>query len=165
VQFAELQPNFEYQILVHNTTINQKKNSLKTAKLPTSTMAIVRIIADSETPNIFISLEDVPVVLSDVRRALPELTKELRKKWPVDNVHIEERRPRLKNPIEVTQLIQAAAIGLVVVFGTNFTKAVATKLGDGIGEEITPHVIRWLKSCFKKSKTARSKPRSKRKKG
>ena len=102
---------------------------------------LVRVVGAREPEQLFISIEDIPLVLADLRRSLPELAAELRGKWQVETVYIEEQKPRAKNPIDPAQIIPAACIGLVVVFGSAVLKAAGTKIGDAIGDEIIgePH--------------------------
>jgi hypothetical protein len=97
---------------------------------------IVRVITAKEPQQVFIPIEDIPLVLSDLRRSLPQLREELCRRWPVETVHLEERRPRRKNPLDPLQVVEAACIGLVVVFSSAVLKAAGTKVGEGIGDGI-----------------------------
>jgi hypothetical protein len=112
---------------------------------------IVRVITAKEPEQLFVSIEDIPLVLSELRRLLPQLREELHRKWPVESVHIEERTPRRKNPFDPMQVVPAACIGLVIVFSSAVLKAAGTKIGEGIGDGIKPFVTRWLKERFAKS--------------
>ena len=112
---------------------------------------VVSVVTAKEPEHVFIAIEDVPVVLSELRRSLPQLRDELCRRWPVDSVHIEERRPRRKNPFDPLQLVEAACIGLVVVFSSAVLKAAGTKVGEGIGDGVKPFVTRWLKKQFAKA--------------
>jgi hypothetical protein len=47
---------------------------------------VVRVVVGPEPEQVFVPIEDIPLVLSDLRRSLPELTAELRSKWPVETV-------------------------------------------------------------------------------
>jgi hypothetical protein len=116
---------------------------------------IVSLVTTKEPEHVFIPIEDVPVVLSDLRRSLPQLREELCRRWPVDSVHLEERRPRRKNPFDPSQVIPAACIGLVVIFSSAVLKAAGTKIGEGIGDGIKPFVTRWVKGRFAKSNKGR----------
>ena len=70
---------------------------------------IVRLVSGGEKyEEVFISIERTPVVMADVRRILPQLKKELRKKWPVENVQIESRIPFRRNPYDPSQIVEAA---------------------------------------------------------
>ena len=106
---------------------------------------------------VFVSLEDTPLVLSDVRRELPQLKRELRKKWQVLHVEIENRIPRRKNPHIATELVRLACVGVVVSFALPAAKAAGTKIGEAVGEEIAVYVRGWIrrvgrgKSTVKKS--------------
>jgi len=95
---------------------------------------VVSVVTPKEPDHVFIPIEDVPVVLSELRRSLPQLREELCRRWPVDSVHLEERRRRRKNPFEPSQVIPAACIGLVVMFGSAVLKAAGTKIGEGVGD-------------------------------
>lgn len=112
---------------------------------------IVRVVTAKEPEQVFIPIEDIPLVLSDLRRSLPELREALRPRWPVETVHLEERRPRRKNPFDPLQVVEAACIGLVVVFSSAVLKAAGTRVGEGIGDGVKPFVTRWLKKRFAKS--------------
>jgi len=116
---------------------------------------VVSVVTAKEPDHVFIPIEDVPVVLSELRRSLPQLREELCRRWPVDSVHLEERRRRRKNPFEPSQVIPAACIGLVVIFSSAVLKAAGTKIGEGIGDAIKPFVTRWVKGRFAKSKNGR----------
>ena len=112
---------------------------------------IVRVITAKEPEQVFVPIEDIPLVLSDLRRSLPQLREELRRRWPVEIVDLEERRPRRKNPFDPLQVVEAACIGLVVVFSSAVLKAAGTKVGEGIGDGVKPFVTRWLKKQFTRS--------------
>jgi len=116
---------------------------------------IVRVVAGGEPEQVFIPIEDFPVVLSALRKSLPELEERLKEKWPVESVHIEERRPRLKNPTGPSQLIAPACIGVVVIFGTAMLKAMGSKIGDAIGDGLKPYVTKWVKAQFQKPKKSK----------
>ena len=116
---------------------------------------IVRVLTAGDPDHAFVSIEDIPLVLSDLRRSLPQLREELCRRWPVESVHLEERRPRRKNPFDPLQVVEAACIGVVVVFSSAVLKAAGTKVGEGIGDGIKPFVTKWLKSRFGKSSTRR----------
>jgi len=118
----------------------------------------IRVVSAKEPTQVFIPIEDVPVVLSELRRSLPLLRQELSERWPVESVHVEERRPRLKNPFDPSQVIPAACIGLVVIFSSAVLKAAGTKIGEGIGDGIKPFVLRWVKARFPKSKKRLAAP-------
>ncbi|MGB4783869.1 MAG: hypothetical protein WAQ77_04070 [Candidatus Acidiferrum sp.] len=124
---------------------------------------VVSVVTTKEPEHVFIPIEDVPVVLSELRRSLPQLREELSRKWPVDSVQLEERRPRLKNPFEPSQVIPAACIGLVVIFSSAVLKAAGTKIGEGIGDGIKPFVTRWVKGHFAKSSKGRIASNTKKK--
>ena len=95
---------------------------------------IVQVITARDLDHVFVSIEDTPLVLSDLRRSLPQLREELCRRWPVESVHLEEQRPRCKNPVDPLQVVEAACIGLVVVFSSAVLKAAGTKVGEGIGD-------------------------------
>ena len=111
----------------------------------------VRVITDREPEQVFIPIEDIHLVLSSLRRSLPQLREELRLRWPVESVHVEERRARRKNPFDPLQVVPAACIGLVIIFSSAVLKAAGKKIGEGIGDGIKPFVTRWLKNHFAKS--------------
>ena len=111
---------------------------------------IVRLITAKEPEQLFISIENFSLVLSELRRSLPQLREELHRRWPVESVHIEERTPRRKNPFDPMQVVPAACIGLVIVFSSAVLKAAGTKIGESIGDGIKPFVTKWLKSRFGK---------------
>jgi ribosomal protein S19 len=118
-------------------------------------MAIVRVVGGgAPTKEIFVSVEDMSLVLADVRRALPKLKRELSRKYRVEGVELSSRIPRLRNPIEPSQIIVPACVGIIV--------HVVTKAGDAIGVKISKHVGRWLKEFSKTRKSGRAKQLSKR---
>ncbi len=122
---------------------------------------IVRVVTDKESDaEVFVSLEQALLVLGDVRATLPQLREQLRQKWDVTNVQIQNRIPRLRNPFNPLQVVEAACIGLVVSFTVPAVRAAGKKIGDAIGDEIAKHVRRWIRAIGK-PRSARS-TRSKR---
>jgi hypothetical protein len=103
-----------------------------------------------------VSLERAPVVLADVRKALPQLKKELSKHWRVQWVDIENQIPRVKNPHDPTNIIKAACIVLTVKFGLEAVGSAGKEFGNIAAKEISKHVRLWLKR-FAKQKTRRRK--------
>jgi len=123
-------------------------------------MPIVRVVGgEPPTKEVFVSVENVPLVLADVRRALPKLKRELSRKYRVESVKLSSRVPRLRNPIEPSQIIVPACVGIVVYVLGPAAKAASTKVGDAIGDEIVKYVRRWLKGFSKKPRRrGKSKP-------
>lgn len=117
---------------------------------------IVRLVSGGEPrEDVFISLERSPVVIAEVRRALPQLKKELRKKWPVEGIQIETRLPRLKNPCDLSEVLETACVGLLVSFVLPGVRAASKKVGEAIGDEISKHVRRWIRTIGKSRPTRR----------
>lgn len=113
-------------------------------------MPIVRVVGGRPpTKEVFVSVEDMPLVLVDVRRALPKLKRELSREYRVESVELSSRVPRRRNPIEPSQIIVPACVGIIV--------HVVTKAGDAIGVKISKHVGRWLKEFSKTRKSGRAK--------
>jgi hypothetical protein len=123
---------------------------------------IVRVVGGEEPEQVFIPIEKFPVVLSHLRKSLPELKERLEKKWPVESVHIEERRSYRKNPIDPSQLVVPACIGVVVIFGTAILKATGSKIGDAVGDGLKPYITKWVKAQFQKSKKPKGLQRKRR---
>ena len=115
---------------------------------------IVRVVGGGEPKQVFVPIEDFPVVLSDLRKSLPELETRLKEKWPVESVHIEERRSYRKNPIDPSQLVVPACIGVVVILGTAILKATGTKIGDAIGDGLKPYITKWSQGAVPKVQEA-----------
>jgi hypothetical protein len=108
---------------------------------------IVRLVGGGEPcEEVFISLERTLIAMADVRSTLPQLQKELRRKWPVEHVRIETRIPRLRNPYDPSQVLEAACVGLVVSFTLPAVRAASRKVGEAIGDEIAKYVRRWIRS-------------------
>ncbi len=117
---------------------------------------IVRLVSGGELcEEVFISLERTPVAMADVRSTLPQLMKELRKKWPVEHIQIENRIPRLRNPYDPSQVVEAACVGLLVSFTLPAVRAASRKVGEAIGDEIAKRVRRWFRSIVKSSPARR----------
>lgn len=117
---------------------------------------IVRLVSGGEPyEKVFVSLEQTPVVMAEVRRTLPQLKKELRKKWAVENVQIENRIPRLRNPYDPTQIVDAACVGLLISFTLPAVRAASKKVGEAIGDEIAKRVRQWIRSIGKSSPARR----------
>jgi hypothetical protein len=129
---------------------------------------IVRVVGgEPDEIEIFISIEDVPVVLADLRRRLPELTDELRKQWPVERVAIRERSPRRRNPSVALQFIPQAYFGIVVTLGHAILAGIGAEVGRKIlksaqVKRISQSVRKWVKAQFRKRKPARSLSRASR---
>jgi hypothetical protein len=117
---------------------------------------IVRLVSGGEPrEEVFVSLERTPVVIAEVRRTLPQLEKDLRKKWPVESVRIESRLPRLRNPCDLSQVLDTACVGLLVSFVLPGVRAASKKVGEAIGDEISKHVRRWIRAIGKSKPTRR----------
>jgi hypothetical protein len=113
-------------------------------------MPTVRLIGGGEPDGeVFISLEHAPVVLADIRAALPRLKKDLSaRSWPIDSVVIENRLPRRRNPVDPTQITrlgEVACVGILIRFFHTAAQAVAKKIGDAAGEEISEYVRNWIR--------------------
>jgi hypothetical protein len=106
---------------------------------------LVRLITSKEPDGmVFVSLEDTPVVLANVRRSLPALKKEIENKWPVriEGIDITNFRPRRNNPVDLSSVLAHPGAVLALTFAFYFTKTAGTNIGDGVGKEITAHVRR-----------------------
>jgi len=111
---------------------------------------IVRLVGGGPpTKEVFVSVERIPVLLADVRMAIPKLKKELAKKWNVEDVAIEARRPRRKNPYDPKQIIELACVGIVARYVVG--PVLKTGVADPVGAKLKKYVTRWLKK-FDKSK-------------
>jgi len=115
----------------------------------------VRVVQYEEDP--FISLEETPIVLADLRTALPRLRKALMIRWPVINaVEIENRRiTRRRNPYDPTQIYSDAVLGIAIyifsrparIFLDEVARGAGKKVGPAVGEEIVAiikYVRRWI---------------------
>jgi len=99
---------------------------------------------------VFVSLEDTPIVLADIRAALPQLGEILTARWPnITGVEIINRRiTRRRNPHDPTQVLANAVLCIAVYFCTRpvtrpvqifleeAARAVAKKVGDSVGDDI-----------------------------
>ena len=101
-----------------------------------------------------VSLERTPLVLADVRNALPQLKKQLSKKWSVVWIDIGIERPRLRNPHDPTQIVKAARVVLTTAFSLGVAGA-STEFGKIAAKEISKHVRRWIKNFGKQKKRKR----------
>jgi hypothetical protein len=116
-------------------------------------MALPSSIKSAERrESLFISLEHETIVPARVRAALPQLQNELRKKWPVEDVEIENRMARRTNPFNPHEILAPHGIGLVVLFGRSVAISAGFKVGGTVGSQITAHVLRWIRS-FGKTKS------------
>ena|SRR5712691_9611989 len=107
---------------------------------------IVRLVNPAEFDSeVFISLENIPIVLADLRRALPQLRNRLRSRWLVQTIEIENRIPRLRNPFDPSQIIVPAGVGLLITFSAAAAKAAGTEFGAVVGREIAAYVRRWIR--------------------
>lgn len=129
-------------------------------------MPTVRLIGvgPQRDGEVFVSLENIPIVLAEVRSTLPQLKKELSNRWRVDDVRIRERIPRRRNPWDPTQASSAVdlGIGIIVLFFVDAARATAERIGDNVGDEISRYVKRWLSKRNKDYGTKKKhKPRAK----
>ena len=118
---------------------------------------IVEILGDRKKySEVFVSLERTQALLTDLRRNLPQLKAELSSDWQIENVQIENRIPRLRNPYDPSQVVKAACIGLLISFTLPGVKAISKKVGEAVGDEIAKRVRRWIRS-IDRSPRARGK--------
>jgi len=98
---------------------------------------IVEILGDRKKySEVFVSLERTQALLTDLRRNLAQLKAELSSDWQIENVQIENRIPRLRNPYDPSQVVKAACIGLLISFTLPGVKAISKKVGEAVGDEI-----------------------------
>ena len=122
----------------------------------------------------FISLEETPVVLADIRAALPRLRKTLMTRWPlIKAVEIENRRIiRRRNPHDPTQIFRDAAFGIAIYIWSRpariFLDEVAREAGKRVGPEVgrqavaaTKYEERWAKRMSDRVAGRSRKPRPK----
>ena len=122
-------------------------------------MAIVQLVGRIPTKEAFVSVEQVPLVLADVRKALPELKRELAKKYRIEAVELTARQPRLPNPMSRRKVIITAAVGILVTYVVGpAAKAASEKVGEAIGDAIVKFVRGWLKQFVKQGRD-RPEPR------
>jgi hypothetical protein len=108
-------------------------------------MTIVRVYGegphnDPETcvAEEFVSLEDTPLVMAEIRAALPQFKAALMARWPIiTGIQIENRRiTRRQNPFDPAQAAMDATIGIVIVFFFEAAKAAGKKVGEATGDQI-----------------------------
>jgi hypothetical protein len=116
-------------------------------------MPTVRVYGDAEgrpEGEVFISLEQAPIVLANIRAALPHLRANLRKRWPVERVEIDIRLPRLQNSSDTwsflshSHVIADVGVGILVLYLAEAVRAAGKKTGEAAGKEIAGYVRRWL---------------------
>lgn len=104
-----------------------------------------------------VSLERTQLVLADVRKALPQLKKELSKQWPVIHVEIDYRRPRARNPFNPSDVVKAACLLLMIRFLYSAADSAGKETGTTTSREILKYVQRWLKNLGKRKTTKRAR--------
>jgi hypothetical protein len=136
-------------------------------------MSPIARIVDVDDPRecVSISLEHTQLILADLRSGLPELERQLRRKWPtLVRVKIEDVVPRRKNPIDATSArelatqVASAGLHLVAIFGA----AVAARAGVAFGKEaMTPPakevgklLKQWVQKFTKTKKRKRRRTRT-----
>lgn len=112
-----------------------------------------------------ITLRGVPISVSELRRALPKLTAELREKYPtIRDVRIEEPEPLrhrkdrayyAEGRYAATFALSAAHV-LVITLGYGILSGVGSEIGKTATQKIKKYVQQWLRKL--------SKPKRKRKK-
>ena len=112
-------------------------------------MGKTRIEVGEEDP--FISLEETPVVLADVRSALPRLRKTLMTRWPsINAVEIENRRiTRRRNPHDPTQVVRDAALGIAIYIWSRPARIFLDEVARGAGKKAGPEVGRQAVAAMK----------------
>jgi len=142
---------------------------------------IIRLVGGGEphgdkppTPTVSVSLEHAKIVLASLRKQLPALKAQLRRRWPsVNEVQIEYALPtRLKNPIDAATVraflaeIGHDALRLVVIFGAGFAGRAGMALGKEAmtppAKEVGKFLCQWVERLTKrkpKKKSRKSKGR------
>lgn len=104
--------------------------------------------------SVSVSLEQSPLVLADVRKALPQLKKELSKRWPVLWIDIENQIPRRRNPYDAGEVVKAACVVLIIAFA----KGGVEELGKKTVNAVTKYVQNWIAELGRnRSKNSRRK--------
>ena len=134
-------------------------------------MVKVRLVTGGEPDEqvISVSLGNKPKIISDIRRALRSLRKQMRKRWPtLTNVEIRPRvPPRLKNPVDVTQYYVAhawiadARLILAAIFTSQIAVDFAKEALKPSAKEVGEYLLRWLRK-FTKPKSRGTKKRKRR---
>ena len=126
-------------------------------------MVKVRLVTGGEPDEqvISVSLGNKPKIISDIRRALPSLRKQMRKRWPtLTNVEIRPRvPPRLKNPVEehfVTRLTDVRLI-LAAIFTSQIAVDFAKEALKPSAKEVGEYLLRWLRKFTKPKSRRRTK--------
>jgi hypothetical protein len=99
--------------------------------------------------DVFVSVEQTRLALSHVRRALPQLRRELGRKWPIQGLDLENRVPPRRNPYAPGAIAGVACVGIAVRFGLSAAQAAGRKVGDAMGQEIARYVQRWIRRIGK----------------
>lgn len=103
-------------------------------------MARIKLWGEPEHEKFFVSLERTPLVLANLRKQLPELRRELSKKWPVMYVGIQQPPVRRRNPINPHEVVKAAEVMLAIYLGST-----AKSAGEETGPRIVKAVSKWIK--------------------
>jgi len=121
---------------------------------------VVRVFTDrEEEPELYIPF---PRPIHDARlleERLPELQQDLSQRWLGVKVEIRYRTPKLRNPIDpsqVARLIRWPEGIVVLALGTAIAKGISS-----IGNQVTKIVVAWLKRLEpqkRKPKRARRRP-------
>lgn len=91
----------------------------------------------------FISLEHTHLVMADLRKRLPKFQTELRRKYPGITLEIENRPPRVRNPIQPGVVMVVVAM-LGIRFSWSFVDAVGKQLGQETGKTISKLIRTWV---------------------
>lgn len=106
---------------------------------------------------VFVSLEETPIVLADIRAALPRLQNKLVRRWPsITRVEITNRTGlrRRRNPHDPAQAAVAACLGIRVVWLVTKAAAefvsvaaqAARKVVEPASEEIGDYLRGWIRA-------------------
>lgn len=128
--------------------------------------SLIRIVGSrDEEPGMFIPFPRPIHDTKPIDASLPELQKKLSKKWPISEVRVQYRIPRLReNPIDPSQVQQLTfmrqvAEGVFVVFLGRASMEAGKEFGKGVGKEMAKIVNKWLKRMERKKETARKRTR------
>jgi hypothetical protein len=115
-------------------------------------MTIVKLVGGSgltapKGERLYVEFRGKPANIEAVEKSLPELKKQLAKKWPVLSVRLDRR---VKNPTDALTVV--FVVGLVIVL-----KPFARGVSKAVEEDIKHRVGLWLESVGQKKEPPRPK--------
>jgi hypothetical protein len=129
-------------------------------------MVKVRLVTDGKPDGEIVSvpLRDDPAVVSAIRRSLPKLRRDMRKRWPMlTDLQIRQKQ-RLRNPAGHASAFMLADVRMVLA--AIFTSQIAVEFAKEVirpsAKEVGEYLRRWVQKFTKPKSKGKRKTRKRR---